>query len=102
MDDKIELKTEHSFPAKTEPTDDKTALPLTTDETLCVTNNGIVLNCEKSVNEFNNINHSNEQQPVKEKIVTSPQYLPVQTLQTAIADISESNFFFFYLAFTKI
>ncbi|XP_060877211.1 uncharacterized protein LOC132950036 isoform X2 [Metopolophium dirhodum] len=74
MDDKIELKTEHSLPAKTEPTD---------DETLCLTNNGIVLNCEQlsvnSVSEFNNINHSDIQQPAKDKIVTSSQYLTAQT-----------------------
>ena len=86
MDDKIELKTEHSLPAKTEPTD---------DETLCLTNNGIVLNCEQlsvnSVGEFNNINHSDIQQPAKDKIVTSSQYL---TAQTAGTDISESNYYF--------
>lgn len=95
MDDKIELKTEHSLPAKTEPTDDEMPLSLASDETLCLTNNGIVLNCEQlsvnSVGEFNNINHSNIQQPAKDKIVTSSQYL---TAQTACTDISESNYYF--------
>lgn len=93
MDDKIELKTEASLPAKTEPTDDEMSLPLTSDETLCPTNNRMTLNCEQlsvnSVGEFNNINHSNMQQPAKENIVTSSQYLSAQTAGT---DISEGNF----------
>jgi hypothetical protein len=92
MDDKIELKTELSLPAKTEPTDDDMALPLTSDETVCLTSNEIVLNCEQSsVSEFNSINHSNIQQSAKDKIVTSSQYL---TAQTSITDISESNYLF--------
>lgn len=89
MDDKIELKTEHSLPAKTEPTDDEI---VASDETLCLANNGIVLNCEQlsvnSVSDFNNINHSDIQQPAKDKIVTSSQYL---TAQTAGTDISEKS-----------
>ncbi|XP_060836093.1 uncharacterized protein LOC132918692 [Rhopalosiphum padi] len=89
MDDKIELKTELSLPAKTEPTDDDMALPLTSDETVCLTSNEIVLNCEQSsVSEFNSINHSNIQQSAKDKIVTSSQYL---TAQTSITDISERS-----------
>ncbi|XP_003246625.1 uncharacterized protein LOC100168759 isoform X2 [Acyrthosiphon pisum] len=83
MDDKIELKTEHSLPAKTEPTDDEMALSLASDETLCLANNGIALNCDQlsvnSVSEFNNINHSDIQQPAKDNIVTSSQYLTAQT-----------------------
>jgi len=81
MDDKIELKTEHSLPAKTERTDDEMALSLASDETLCLTVN--------SGNEFNKINHSDIQQPAKDKIVTSSQYL---TAETAGTDISESNY----------
>jgi len=99
MDDKIELKTEHSLPAKTEPTDDEI---VASDETLCLTNNGIVLNCEQlsvnSVSEFNNINHSDIQQPAKDKIVTSSQYL---TAQTAGTDISESNYYFIRIRYRK-
>jgi len=96
IDDKIELKTEHSLPAKTEPTDDEVTLPLTSDETLSLINNGngILLNCEQlsvnSVSELNNINHSNIQQSSKDKIVTSSQYLTAQSTGT---DISESNYF---------
>jgi len=94
MDDKIELKTEHSLPAKTEPTDEM-ALSLNSDETLCLANNGIALNSEQlsvnSISEFNNINHSDLQQPAKDKIVTSSQYL---TSQTAGTDISEGNYYF--------
>jgi len=96
MDDKIKLKTEHSLPAKTEPTDVEVTLPLTSDETLSLTNNGngILLNCEQlsgnSISEFNNINHSNKQQPSKDQIVTSSQYLTAKSTGT---DISESNYF---------
>lgn len=93
MDDKIELKTEHSLPAKTERTDDEMALSLASDETLCLTNNRLALNCEQlsvnSVSEFINIDRSDIQQPAKDKIVTSSQYL---TAQTAGPDISESNY----------
>jgi len=104
MDDKIdlktELKTEHSLLAKTEPTDDEMAFPLTSHETLSLTNNGILLNCEQlsvnSVSELNNINHSNIQQPAKDKMVKSSQYL---TTQTADTDINESNYLleFYYI-----
>lgn len=90
MDDKIELKTEHSLPTKTEPTYEDMALPLTNDEAVCLTNNEQILNCEQSsVSEFNNIDHSNIQQTAKDKIVTSSQYLAGQT---SITDISESSY----------
>ncbi|KAE9535668.1 hypothetical protein AGLY_007569 [Aphis glycines] len=89
MDDKIELKTEHSLPTKTEPTDEDMALPLTNNEAVCLTNNEQILNCDQSsVSEFNNIDHSNIQQTAKDKIVTSSQYLAAQT---SITDISEKS-----------
>ncbi|XP_027841862.1 uncharacterized protein LOC114123171 [Aphis gossypii] len=89
MDDKIELKTEHSLPTKTEPTDEDMALPLTNNEAVCLTNNEQILNCEQSsVSEFNSIDHSNIQQTAKDKIVTSSQYLAAQT---SITDMSEKS-----------
>lgn len=89
MDDKIEPKTEHSFPAKTEPKDDELTLPLTSTETLCPIDNTIVLNGEQSsISEFSNTNNFNVQQHTKDKIVTSSQYI---SAQSTISDISESN-----------
>lgn len=95
MDDEIEPKTEETLPSKIEPEDQdgELASPLPTcDETIGGTNSEPVTN-EKQLpfndNQFDDPSSSSKQQlPDKDTVVSTSQYLAIQS---AILSIAKSN-----------